>query len=147
MQLERQTNTMITSIVLEWQSCGLCCSEDIICSKTKVFRRNCNITYEEYNGEGNLITSLQGLFTKSEGEQFFLLLEDVNDVITTATDYTVPVCDGSYWLLKLRYSDHTVRKIEGTVEYPPYGREIEQQLLKLCEEAGARDPLLFGCGG
>lgn len=60
-------------------------------------------------------------------------------------DYSVDVCDGSCWKLKIRHSNNKVQKLSGTVEYPPHGKHIECELLRLCEEAGGINPLLFGC--
>ena len=39
-----------------------------------------------------------------------------------------------------------VQKLNGTVEYPPHGKRIEREMLRLCEEAEIDDPTLFGCG-
>ena len=61
-------------------------------------------------------------------------------------DYRVMVCDGSAWEMRLRHSDNTVSLIEGTVEFPTHGEEIEKYIRTAIDQAFILiDPMIFGC--
>lgn len=136
---------MITSLVLEWFNWGLHCGDDLSRARTKVYRNGYRIVYEAFNGRDEVLHKQEGRFTKENGERFFRITEDRNVQIAKALDYSVEVCDGSCWKMRIRHSDKRMQKLSGTTEYPPYGELIERELRRLCAEAGICDPQLFGC--
>ena len=136
---------MITSFMLEWHNWSERCAEDLSWSQIIVYRRSHHLAYEEFNGYDHIIRKQEGKLPKHLGECFFDMLEQVNSVITQKQDYSVEVCDGSCWKIKIRCSGNKLKKINGTVEYPPYGKHIEHELIRLCNEVGISDPKLFGC--
>lgn len=138
---------MITSIILEWHNWSEHCAEDISWSRTTVYRRKNYITYEEFNGYNNVIRKHEGQYRQHSGECFFDMLEKINTILTQKQDYSVEACDGSSWKLKIRNSGNKLKKINGTVEYPPHGKRVERELIRLCNESGISDPKLFGCTG
>ena len=136
---------MITSIVLEWFDCSCQCSDDISRTRTTVYKSKNEVVYEEFNGRDEVLVKKSGKVPKNLCDRLFYILDEVNAEMTRETDYGVMVCDGSSWNMKIRHSNHTVQKVEGTVEYPPHGKRIEHELERICEEAGIFEPILFGC--
>lgn len=136
---------MITSIELQWFDCTCHCVDDLSRSKITVYRNGTRIVYEEFDGRENILLKREGFFSKSYGDRFFYILEETNEAMTRKLDYNVDVCDGSCWKMKIRHSNNKVQKINGTVEYPPHGKRIERELIRLCEEANIFEPQLFGC--
>ena len=49
-------------------------------------------------------------------------------------DYSVPVCDGYCWDLRLFSGKKIIRKISGTVEAPPLGEQIQSIISEIVGE-------------
>lgn len=136
---------MITSLILEWHNWAEQCVFDLSQSRIKIYRNTKHIVYEEFDGRGNVLLKQEGDFFKHSAERFFYNLEEINADMTCKNDYSVDVCDGSCWEMKIRHSGNRLQKLKGTVEYPPHGKRIEKEMLRLCEEANIFEPHLFGC--
>ena len=135
----------ITCFKLNWYDCGLCCVEDTVQEEIIVYRNDNLLVFRELNGYG-VICSCEIVHAKPDAiETFFAFLEKIND--EWQTDYRVEVCDGSEWKVRMWHSSHKVKKICGTVEYPPHGKKIEKYSRSFIEdERSLIDPRLFGCG-
>lgn len=68
---------------------------------------------------------------KDEIENFFIYLENKININNWDQDYSLDVCDGYHWTIKVRYSDRSIKKIEGTMEPPPGGEKLERQINKI----------------
>lgn len=134
---------MITSLVLEWHDCSKHCAADVSRSRLTVCRNRNSLDYKECDGKDNILSEQRGTFLRHQGKRFFCFLEEINCSMTEETGYFVDVCDGSCWKLKLRHSGNIVQKLEGTMEHLPHGKDLENELIKLCKEAGVTNPLLF----
>lgn len=136
---------MITSIVIEWFNCTCHYAEDLSRSRISVYRRRGHIVYEEFNGRNNLLSKQEGDYPKLDSEPLFSFLEGHYEEMTRKSDYSIPVDDGFRWKFKMRHSNHLIDNLSGTVEFPPYGEEIENRIRELCEQAKIGNPVLFGC--
>lgn len=134
----------ITCFKLNWYDCGLCCAEDTVQEEITVYRNQSYMVFKELNGYGVICSCEIIHIEKAKADSFFAFLEKVYD--EWENDYRVEVCDGSSWMVSMWSSSHKVKKIHGTVEYPPHGKKIEKHL-KSFIEAGKSviDPQLFGC--
>ena len=137
---------MITSLELKWEDWSCHCVYDVSETKIRIYKNTNRIVYEEFDGMGKVLSKQEGQLNKGSGDRFFYILEEINNEITRQSDYSVEVCDGSCWKMKIRHSNNKIQKLNGTVEYPPHGKRIEREMLRLCEEAEIDDPTLFGCG-
>lgn len=135
---------MITSLILEWYDWSCHCVNEVSWTRLTVYRNKNRIVYEEFDGHDDILKKQEG---NCSCDRFFWILEESHAGLTRKQDYSVEVCDGSCWKLKLRHSGNKLEKINGTVEYPPHGKRIERELIRLCEEAGIYEPYLFGCNG
>ena len=104
------------------------------------------IKLEKFNGLDELLGK----------EEYFVCSESINDFFDFIgkmdlnnewkNDYTVVVCDGSQWRMRLRYSDRTVKLIVGNVEKPDKGRKIEKMIKDMMPNKKCIEkPILFGC--
>lgn len=123
---------MITSFVLEWHDQSCHCVEDVSWTRLTIYRNKNRIVYEEFDGRENILKRKEGTCSQHNIDRFFGVLEEYNEAMTRKQDYSVAVCDGSCWKLKIRHSDNRVQKLNGTVEYPPCGKLIECELVQLC---------------
>ncbi len=136
---------VITYFSLEWYNCGCHCGDDVSSTILIVSSGKKRITYGELNSRGDVLSQQDGPLQASSSRAFF---DNLDKIITSwegRQDFCVPVCDGSCWKITIHLANRKIYRFKGTVEYPPCGREIEQGLLRLCEEAGVRAPQLFGC--
>ncbi len=138
---------MVTSIVLEWYNWSEHSADDLSQSRLTIYRNSRRIIYEEFDGRKSILLKQEGRFLKNSGERLFTVIEDSNKDMTKRINYTVDVCDGSCWNLKIRHSGNIMQKLHGTIEYPPHGERVEREILRLCEETGIFEPRLFGCYG
>ena len=136
---------MITYFSLTWQNCGLHCGEDISSTIIIVTSSKKKITYGQLDARGNVISCQDGPLQTSNGRRFFTLLEEAFNQWAGQDDFSIPVCDGSCWNIKLRFSSGKTYRIKGTVAFPPLGKQIEEELLRLSSDAGIRIYQLFGC--
>lgn len=136
----------ITSFSIDWHDCGLCCALDKVCEKTTIYLRKNLIKIEKFNGL-NILLSKEEFFANRELiNDFFDFINDMDANNNWKEDYSVMVCDGSQWEMKLRYNDKTVKHIKGTVVKPDKGRKIEKMIKgMLSDERCIETPILFGC--
>ena len=134
----------ITSFKLTWYDCGLCCADDVVQERIVVSRNKKAMVFKRLNGYGETVSTEEIQIDKPMVEEFFTFLD--NSDSSWATDYSVEVCDGSAWEVMLRYNSHKTRKIQGTIEYPPCGPEIEKFIISFIEQAQSMSaPIMFGC--
>lgn len=135
----------ITCFKLNWYDCGLCCAEDTVQEEITVYRNQNYMVFKELNGYGVICSCEIIHIEKSKADRLFAFLEKVYD--EWENDYRVEVCDGSSWTVSMWSSSHKVKKIHGTVEYPPHGKKIEKHLTSFIEDGKSIiAPQLFGCG-
>lgn len=136
----------ITSFELNWFNCGMCCADEVIHEKIVLYRRKKRIVLKKYNGWKEEVLSTNVIVDKTDIENFFKLLEQLDEKSKWESDYRVDVCDGSEWELKLRYNDNRIKKIQGTVKPPPNAKRLESSILLMLEKARCVEtPILFGC--
>lgn len=79
--------------------------------------------------------------SKNNIKDFFTkLIADVK-ILEWNDDYSVPVCDGHHWDIIIRFSDKSTKKIQGTVEPPTNGKQLEEMIYELVKYE--KDPWLF----
>ena len=134
----------ITSFKLNWYDCGLCCADDAVQEELAIYRNNNYMVFKELNGYG-VIRSCEIIHIDQDRvSEFFDFLEKTSD--KWETDYKVPVCDGSAWEVRMWHSSHKVKKVCGTVEYPPNGKKIEEYIHSFIMDGKSLiEPTLFGC--
>ena len=121
----------ITSIEIRNKSSGPICGDDVVTQKLIIYR-NGKVEHYLYNGISlDPIKEYVYRVANNEIEQFFTFLTDEIKIGRWKDYYSVPVCDGWSWVLDIRYSDHTIRKISGTVEAPPRGKRLEEYIKKM----------------
>ena len=138
-------NDKITCFKLNWYDCGLCCADDAVQEELAIYRNNNYMVFKELNGYG-VVCSCEIIHIESDKvTKFFDFLEKTCD--EWESDYKVQVCDGSQWKVRMWHSSHKVKKVCGTVEYPPHGKKIERFIRSFIDAGnGAFEPILFGCG-
>ena len=136
----------ITSFSIDWYNCGLCCAFDIVHEKTTIYLRKNLIKIEKFNGLNDLISKEEYFVQRDSINDFFDFINKTDLSNAWKNDYSVMVCDGSRWEMRLRYSDRTVKLIKGTVDKPDKGRKIEKMIKDMLpDEECIEDPVLFGC--
>jgi len=121
----------ITSIEIKNTSSGLCSVDEIIAETLRIYRTG-KIKHQQYNGLSEKpVGEYEYKIDASKMDAFFNILVTKIKVQTWNADYSVEVCDGWSWDCKIRYSDNTVKKIAGTVEPPPRGNQLRNQIYKL----------------
>lgn len=134
----------ITCFKLNWYDCGLCCAEETVQEEITIYRNHNYMVFKELNGYGVICSCEIIQIEKAKLDGFFTFLEKVYD--EWENDYKVEVCDGSAWTVSMWNSSHKVKKIHGTVEYPPHGKKIEKLLKSFLENGKSIiDPQFFGC--
>lgn len=137
-------NDKITCFKLNWYNNGLHCGEDTSREEITIYRNHHHLTVKELNGYGVICSCEIIHIKKDKVDDFFDFLEKICNEWTN--DYRVAVCDGSAWTICMWHSSHKVKKIYGTIEYPPYGKSIEKHIRSFiaCSKNTAA-PKLFGC--
>lgn len=136
----------ITSFSIDWYSCGLCSGDDIVHEKTIVYLNKKLIRIEKFNGLDELLAKEEYFVLSDKINEFFDFVNKIDLNQEWKNDYTVMVCDGWMWEMRLRYSDNTVRLIKGTIEMPAKGRIIKKMIENmLSNEECMEMPILFGC--
>ena len=136
---------MITYFSLEWQDWS-CHPGDALSSTLLIISGSKKkVTYGELDGRGNILFQQDGPLQASDGGTFFALAERIVEQWGDQTDFSVPVCDGSCWKIKVRYNRGKTLKYTGTVAYPPDGQALERALQALCDSAGIQPKHYFGC--
>ena len=136
----------ITSFSIDWYNCGLCNSLDIVHERTTLYLSKKLIKSEKFNGLDELLGKEEYFVCSESINDFFDFISKMDSNNEWKKDYTVVVCDGSRWEMRLRYSDRTGKLIVGTVEKPDKGRKIEKMIKDmLSNEKCIENPILFGC--
>lgn len=136
----------ITSFSIDWHDCGLCSSLDKVHERITVYLRKQLIKLEKFNGLDELLGKEEYIIYSESVNDFFDFISRMDLNNEWKKDYTIMVCDGSRWEMRLRYSDRTVKLIIGTVEKPDKGRKIEKMIKDmLSNEKCIESPILFGC--
>jgi len=121
----------VTSITIKNYSCGMCSAEEVTCHVTTVYRAG-KIKHCLFNGLSvAAVKECEYSIDKQQCEAFFIFLSEEVKIDEWLNDYSVPVCDGWSWDVQIRHSDHSIKKVSGTVEPPPHGIEIERSIRKL----------------
>ena len=120
----------ITSCTFVWYDCGLTNNDNILCVKTRIMHNEIQARY--YNGYGMLGGRIWPLSKEQSGELFDLLEKSNSE--WTSDDYSVFVCDGWSWQLKISTSGRGSRTIRGNVEFPPHGLEIHKMIAGIIGE-------------
>ncbi len=135
----------ITCFKLNWYDWGLCCAEDAVQEEITVYRNKNLLVIKELNGYGVIYSCEIIHIEKEKAEAFFDYLEQIDD--EWENDYAVEVCDGSAWKVRMWHSSRKVKKVCGTVEYPPHGKEIENYIRSFITAGkSTSEPRMFGCG-
>lgn len=125
----------ITSLIIDWYDCGLCCGDSMVHEKTTVYRNRSTIKIQQYNGYKDLLDESEYRVAQNGIEELFLLLERMETKDSWRSDYRVKVCDGWSWEARIRFEDKTIKLVEGTVEIPPNGQKIAKIIHALLEDA------------
>ena len=135
----------ITCFKLNWYDCGLTCADNIVQEEVTIYRNDNYMVIKELNGYGVICSCEIIHIDKDKNEQFFEFLEKTYS--KWEDDYAVRVCDGSKWKVRMWHSSHKVKKVCGTVKYPPNGKKIEKYIRSFVTDARSEViPILFGCG-
>lgn len=135
----------ITSFSIDWYNCSCCTADSIVQENTTLYLNKSEIKIKAFNGYKELVEEQTIPVNKNEIKGLFnyIQYEALNKL---QQNYRVEVCDGSEWVLKLRYSDRTITAIQGTVEKPSFCEEIEKKIKEMLFNAKSfADPILFGC--
>ncbi len=141
----------ITSLHFNWYNCACIADEDIAEEYLRLDRKKCELYFTQTKANGKSGEHDRRSFRQTDVEEFFKFLEEKTK--EWDNDYSVDVCDGSTWRIKLPHSSHRIDIITGSVEYPPNGREIENEIMSLLAKHIIRKnfaikeihPKLFGC--
>ncbi len=136
------TTKRIVLFSIDWQSWDLQHIKEISRHLTIVCRDKCTVRHQMFNGiYKSPYRDKEHLIPQKQCDDFFEYLNNEARVSDWRDDYCVEVCDGWHWDARIRFSDNTVKHTEGTVEAPPYGREIASLILALAEYS--KQPRLF----
>jgi hypothetical protein len=121
----------ITSIEIRNSANGPFSAEEIISERLVVYRTG-KIKHNLFNGLSDLpVEKYEYKVDRSKIEEFFEQLSSTIKIQDWGKDYSVEVCDGWNWECKIRHSDNTIKKVIGTVEPPPRGKQLRDRVLKL----------------
>ena len=121
----------VTGADFLWQSSGLISSEDICRVHTRLLQSELQV--RRYNSCGLVNGSIYRLYGEPHAKLLSLLTKGLK--AWGKDDYSVPVCDGYSWELRLYSRKKLIRKIAGTVEAPPLGEEIQNIINGIVGEA------------
>ena len=134
----------ITCFQLNWYNCGLCFAENIVQEEITIDRNDNTVSIKGINGTG-VVCSCKTIQADTEKvEEFFNFLEAVYQA--WKSDYNILVYDGSAWKMRLLHDANTIKEVQGTIQYPPCGKAIEEHILSLMPSGGeSLHPRMFGC--
>lgn len=96
--------------------------------------RTGQIKHQQFNGLSDKpVNENKYNVDADEMDVFFDMLVNKIKIQDWIDNYSVEVCDGWAWKCKIRHSDHTVKKVIGTVEPPPKGNQLKDLIYKLVE--------------
>lgn len=134
----------ITCFKLNWHDCGLCCAENAVQEEITIYRKDGCMVFRELNGYGVICSCEIIHIENGKVQKFFDFLEKTFD--EWENEYTIEVCDGSAWKVRMWYDSHKIKKICGTVEYPPHGKKIEKYIRSFIVDGKSLIvPKMFGC--
>ena len=134
----------ITCFKLNWYDCGLSCADSVVQEEVTIYRNKGYMVFKELKGYGVICSCEIIHIDNDKVREFFDFLERTYD--EWENDYIVEVCDGSRWEVRMWHSSHKVRKVCGTVEYPPHGKKIKKYIRSFIEDSQSIiAPALFGC--
>ena len=135
----------ITCFKLNWYDCGLSCADDMVQEEITIYRNDNYMAIKELNGYG-VICSCTIIHIENEKiDAFFGFLEKISN--EWQDDYRVMVCDGSSWEMRMWHSSHKIKKVCGTVKYPPHGKKVEKYIRSfIMDSKESVNPIMFGCG-
>ena len=108
-------------------------SDDISSEYLSIYRDG-EILHEQYKAEKEPFRT--GKYNIEGGlDEFFDRLENHYHIEDWKKDYSIPVCDGFSWSCTYRTEDKTDHKVKGTIEPPPMGTELVEEILDLADFA------------
>lgn len=123
----------ITSIEITNRSSGPYYEDEIVVETVKIYRTG-KIKHLQYNGLSEKpVNEFDYKIGTAKMSTFFDQLVSRIMIQNWNEDYSVPVCDGWSWEFKMRYSDNAVKKVIGTVEPPPRGKQLRSSIYKLTD--------------
>lgn len=136
-----ETDRTITSIKIMQQSWG-CISFDEISKSLFKISKTGKIVVSFFNSDlKKPIKTSEYKVSKNNVKEFFTkLITDVK-ILEWNDDYSVPVCDGYHWDVIIRFSDKSIKRVQGTVEGPTNGKLLEEMIYELAKYE--KDPWLF----
>lgn len=138
-------NDRITCFKLNWYDCGLACAEYRVQEEITVYRKDNYMAIKELNGYGVICSCKIIHIEKEKVDSFFSFLEKISD--EWESNYKVLVCDGGEWKVSMWYSSRKVKKVCGTIKYPPHGKKVEKYIRSFIMDSKENiTPIVFGCG-
>lgn len=126
-------NKRITSIEIENTSWALCSSDEIVSEILKIYR-NGDLKHFQYNGMVKKpVNAYIYKVDNAKIEEFFNTIVTKIKIQDWKDDYSVEVCDGKAWECRIRHFDNTIKKVIGTVEPPPRGKQLINLINKLAD--------------
>lgn len=116
----------ITSCTITWDNLGLS-STDILHVTTRILPKEIQVRF--YNGYGLVGGKIWPVSDQQKTELFDLLDQCRREC--DKEDYSVKVCDGHHWELKVCTKGKCLRAMEGTLELPPKGQKIRDIIVKI----------------
>ncbi len=149
LQAKAKDKDHITSFKLSWHN--NCCIpvEEVAKEEIMLYKSNRLVIFTQRNGSGSLTGAGRVTLNSGDVNEFFDLLETVS--ADWESDYSVEVCDGSAWKIRMYHSSRKVTKICGTVESPPNSDVIVNKLCELIKNGKnpspefTTEPKFFGC--
>jgi hypothetical protein len=121
----------ITSIEIKNISCGIC-SPGEISTETLIIYRKGKIKHLQFNGLSEIpVNEYVYNVYKNKMDKFFDDICTKIKIQEWKDDYSVEVCDGYTWECKIRHSDNTIKRVVGTIDPPPNGRQLNNLINKL----------------
>ena len=127
----------VTEADFSWYSGGMRLVEDLALVQTKILQREIQIRM--FNGRRELLKGFLFPVNSEQRVELFSLLEKCVSA-WKKDDYSVDVCDGGSWEVRLLSGRKVRRKVCGTVKQPPLGRQLEKVVRKI---VGGIDLYLF----
>ena len=125
--MKQNEQPAITGCSITWDDCGLGHAEDIRRVVTRILQTEIQVRF--YNGYGHLISGRIWPVSEHQKHEIFNLLDACSQ--EWKDDYSVEVCDGYCWELKIYSKRRCFRRIKGTVDPPPQGQVIRELVAKI----------------
>lgn len=118
-------NNRITSLVIQQESWGILAPNEDSSHELKINKQGV-VIHNIYNGANDKpIREYKYEVNLNIINDFFDFIENTIMIDSWGNDYSVDVFDGYHWTIKIRHSDNSVKKIEGTVQPPPKEKKLE----------------------